>query len=394
MIVGVPKETCDGESRVAITPMAVAALVKNKLEVLIENGAGVSAGFEDTAYAAKGARLVSRRDVLSSADILLQVRTSPPEDDHDYAHVKSDCLLIGFCDPLGSPGKIAEIAGKGVSLISMELIPRITRAQAMDALSSQANLAGYKAVIMAAATSPRIFPMMMTAAGTIHAAKVFVVGAGVAGLQAIATARRLGAVVSAFDVRAAVKEQVQSVGAKFVELPLETGDAQDKGGYAKAQSAETQLKQAALMAKVIADSDVIVTTAAVPGKPAPKLIAASAVERMQSGSVIVDLAAERGGNCELTVPGQTIVHKGVTIIGHTNVPATVPYHASTMYANNLVKLIALLVDKEGNLKLDLTDEVIAGCLADAQRIGGSSTESANCCLQKRLTTGKQANHKP
>jgi NAD(P) transhydrogenase subunit alpha len=182
-------------------------------------------------------------------------------------------------------------------------------------------------------------------------------------LQAIATARRLGAVVSAFDVRAAVKEQVQSVGAKFVELPLETGDAQDKGGYAKAQSAETQLKQAALMAKVIADSDVIVTTAAVPGKPAPKLIAASAVERMQSGSVIVDLAAERGGNCELTVPGQTIVHKGVTIIGHTNVPATVPYHASAMYANNLVKLIALLVDKEGNLKLDLTDEVVAGCLA-------------------------------
>jgi NAD(P) transhydrogenase subunit alpha len=233
----------------------------------------------------------------------------------------------------------------------------------MDALSSQANIAGYKSVIMAADASPRIFPMMMTAAGTIASAKVFVVGVGVAGLQAIATAKRLGGVVSAFDVRAAVKEQVQSVGAKFVELPLETGDASDKGGYAKAQSAETQQKQAALMAKVVAESDVVITTAAVPGRPAPKLITAAAVERMQPGSVIVDLAAERGGNCELTVPGKTIVHSGVTIIGHTNVPATVPYHASAMYANNLVKLVALLVDKEANLKLDVSDDVIAGCLA-------------------------------
>jgi NAD(P) transhydrogenase subunit alpha len=257
---------------------------------------------------------------------------------------------------------VADIAARGVSLISIELIPRITRAQAMDALSSQANLAGYKAVIMAAGACPRVFPMMMTAAGTISPAKVFVIGAGVAGLQAIATAKRLGAVVSAFDVRPAVKEQVQSVGAKFIELPLETGDVQDKGGYAKAISEEQQRKQAALMAKVIAESDVIVTTAAVPGKPAPKLISAEAVQRMQPGSVIVDLAAERGGNCELTVPGETIVRRGVKIIGHLNVAATVPYHASTMYANNLVKLIALLVDKDAKLNLDLSDEVIAGCL--------------------------------
>jgi H+-translocating NAD(P) transhydrogenase subunit alpha len=363
MIVGIPKETAADETRVAITAAATALLIKNKLEVLIESGAGSAAGFEDAAYAAKGAKLADRRTVLASADILLQVRTSTPQQQDDYASLKPNCVLIGFCDPLGSPKDIAAIAAKGVSLIAMELIPRITRAQAMDALSSQASLAGYKAVIMAADTCPRVFPMMMTAAGTIAPAKVFVIGAGVAGLQAIATAKRLGAVVSGFDVRPAVKEQVQSVGAKFVELPLETGDVQDKGGYAKAISQDLQRKQAALMAKVIAESDVVITTAAVPGKPAPKLIFAAAVERMQPGSVIIDLAAERGGNCELTVPGKTIVHHGVTIIGHLNLAATVPYHASSMYANNLVKLVALLVDKEAKLKLDVTDEVIAGCLA-------------------------------
>jgi H+-translocating NAD(P) transhydrogenase subunit alpha len=363
MIVAIPKETAAGETRVAITPAATAVLIKNKLEVLIESGAGLAAGFEDAAYAAKGAKLTDRRTLLAAADILLQVRTSPSNQQDDYSPLKPNCLLIGFCDPLGNPGDIAAIAAAGVSLISMELIPRITRAQAMDALSSQANLAGYKAVIMAADACPRILPMMMTAAGTIPPAKVFVIGAGVAGLQAIATAKRLGAVVSGFDVRPAVKEQVQSVGAKFIELPLETGDVQDKGGYAKSISQDLQKKQAALMAKVIAESDIVVTTAAVPGKPSPKLIFAPAVERMQPGSVIVDLAAERGGNCELTVPGETIVHHGVTIIGHLNLATTVPYHASAMYANNLVKLVALLVDKEGKRKLDLADDVIAGCLA-------------------------------
>ncbi len=320
---------------------------------------------EDSAYSAKGAKVVSRAEVFAAADILLQVKTSSAQDT-DFANLKNNCLLIGFCDPLGAPQAVAALAHQGVSLISMELIPRITRAQAMDALSSQANIAGYKAVIMAAEVLPKIFPMMMTAAGTLQAARVFVIGAGVAGLQAIATARRLGAVVSAFDVRAAVKEQVQSVGAKFVELPLETGDAQDKGGYARELTEEQKIKQRELMAKVIAESDVVITTALVPGKPAPKLIPASAVEKMQPGSVIVDLAAERGGNCELTVPDKTIVQHGVTIIGHTNIPATVPLHSSNMYANNLAKLLALLINKEGELKIDTADEVVAGCLVAHQ----------------------------
>ncbi len=257
---------------------------------------------------------------------------------------------------------MASVAPTGISLISMELIPRITRAQAMDALSSQANIAGYKAAIMAAEALPKIFPMLMTAAGTLQAARVFVIGAGVAGLQAISTARRLGAVVSGFDVRAAVKEQVQSVGAKFIELPLETGDLQDKGGYAKTLTPEQQRKQMDLLARVVTESDVVITTAAVPGKPAPRLISAATVEKMQRGSVIVDLAAERGGNCELTLPGQTVIRHGVTIIGHTNIPATVPLHSSNMYANNLAKLLAILINKEGALAIDTADEVIAGCL--------------------------------
>ena len=363
MIVGVPKETVAGETRVALTPQSLAALLKSKAEVLIEAGAGTAAGLEDSAFAAKGAKIVSRAEVFRQADVVLQVRTSSATGG-DAAALKSGALLIGFCDPLGDPQGCAALAGKGVSLISMELIPRSTRAQAMDALSSQANIAGYKAVVLAASTLPKIFPMMMTAAGTLQAAKVFVIGAGVAGLQAIATAKRLGAVVSAFDVRAAVKEQVQSVGAKFVELPVETADG--AGGYAKEQSAEQQRKQAELMAKVVAESDVVITTALVPGKPAPKLIPASAVAKMQPGSVIVDLAAERGGNCELTVPGQSVVKHGVTIIGHPNLPATVPLHASNMYANNLVKLLVLMITKEGTLKIDTADDVIAGCLVAHQ----------------------------
>jgi len=366
MIAGIPKELSKGETRVSITPATAALLVKSKLTVVVESGAGAAAGFDDAAYLAKGAQIASRREVLSTADILLQVRSTLSGDAVDFAAIKPDCLLIGFCDPLSSAQEIAATAQKGVSLISMELIPRITRAQSMDALSSQANLAGYKAVIMAAEALPKIFPMLMTAAGTLQPARVFVIGAGVAGLQAIATGRRLGGVVSAFDVRAAVKEQVQSVGARFIELPVETGDMQDKGGYAKAQSADQQRKQADLMAKVVADSDVVITTALIPGQPAPKLIPASAVEKMQAGSVIVDLAAERGGNCELTEPGRTVVKHGVTIIGHTNLPATVPNHASAMYSNNLAKLLGLLVNKDGVLKIDPADEVIAGCLVTHQ----------------------------
>jgi NAD(P) transhydrogenase subunit alpha len=343
-----------------MTPAAAATLIKSKLEVVVESGLGTAAGFEDSAYAAKGARVASRAEVFSSADILLQVQSTLEPRSADFKLIKPTCLMIGFCDPLGTPRGVAEVASAGVSLLSMELIPRITRAQSMDALSSQANLAGYKAVIMAASASPKIFPMLMTAAGTIQAAKVFVIGAGVAGLQAIATAKRLGGVVSAFDVRPAVKEQVQSVGAKFIELPVDT--AEGSGGYAKEQSAEQQRKQAELMAKVVAESDVVITTAAIPGKPAPKLIPASAVAKMQPGSVIVDLAAERGGNCELTEPGKTVMKHGVTIIGTTNIPATVAQHASQMYATNLVKLLQIMVDKEGKLTINQSDEVIAGSL--------------------------------
>jgi NAD(P) transhydrogenase subunit alpha len=360
MIVAATKESMPGETRVAITPAAAALLAKSKLTVLIESNAGLAAGFTDAAYVDKGAKIVARAEALSQADILLTVHCHLS--DQELGSLKPAALLIGFCDPLSSPQTSVVIAQRGLSLISMELIPRVTRAQSMDALSSQANIAGYKAVILAAESATKIFPLLMTAAGTMQACKVFVIGAGVAGLQAISTARRLGAVVSAIDVRAAVKEQVQSVGARFVELPLEVGDAQDKGGYAKAITEEQQRKQAELMAKVIGESDVVITTALVPGKPAPRLIPASAVERMQPGSVIVDLAAERGGNCELTEPGNTVIRHGVKIIGRTNLPATVPFHASGMYANNLLKLLGVLVDKEGKLKIDAGDEVIAGCL--------------------------------
>jgi NAD(P) transhydrogenase subunit alpha len=356
VIIGVPAETRPGETRVALTPPAVAALRRAKAQVLIESGAGARAGFPDSAYMAEFA---GRADVLADADVLLQVHCDLAADD---GAIRANCLRIGFCDSLSNPQAVAAAAARGQSVIAMEMIPRITRAQAMDALSSQANIAGYKSVIMAADASPRIFPMLMTAAGTIQACRVFVIGAGVAGLQAIATARRLGATVSAFDVRPDVKQQVQSVGAKFVELPLDTNNAQDAGGYAKAQSEEQMKRQADLMAQVVAESDVVITTAAVPGQPAPKLIPAAAVARMSPGSVIVDLAAERGGNCELTEPGKTVVRNGVTIIGHTNVAATAPYHASSMYANNLVKLLALLINKDGILKIDPSDDVIAGCL--------------------------------
>jgi NAD(P) transhydrogenase subunit alpha len=360
MIVGVLKESGDGETRVAITPAAAAQLIKMKVQVQVENGAGKAAGFEDEAFKAKGAAIVDRPTVLGS-DVVLAVKVPEPE---QLAALKPGTLVIGHCDPLASGAAPAKTLAEktSASLIAMELIPRTTRAQSMDALSSQANLAGYKAVILAAEHSPKIFPMLMTAAGTIQAAKVFVIGAGVAGLQAIATAKRLGAVVSAYDVRPAVKEQVQSVGAKFVELPIDTAGAQDAGGYAKEQSAEQQRKQQELMAKVIAESDVVITTALVPGKPAPKLIPATAVAAMQPGSVIVDLASVGGGNCELTEPGKIVSKNGVTIIGLTNIPATVPYHASSMYANNLVKLLGIMVDKEGKLTLNPQDDIVAGSL--------------------------------
>jgi NAD(P) transhydrogenase subunit alpha len=327
--------------------------------VLIETGAGAAAGFPDSAYEAKGATLVSRDDVFRRGTLLLQVRApgaNGVQAEADIARLGPQHTVIGFADPLLAGPLTAAVAARGATTLSMELIPRITRAQSMDALSSMANIAGYKAVVLAADSLPRIFPMMMTAAGTIAAARVFIIGAGVAGLQAIATAKRLGARVEAYDVRPAVKEQIESLGAKFIELPLETTAAEDKGGYATAQDESFYRRQRETMAKVVAQSDVVITTAAIPGRKSPVLVTAAMVASMAPGSVIVDLAAERGGNCEVTVADNTIVVSGVTIHGPTNLPATVPYHASQMYARNLTTLVAHLM-KDGVLHIDHHDEI-------------------------------------
>jgi NAD(P) transhydrogenase subunit alpha len=343
MRVGIPKETFPGETRVALVPAAVPPLVKSGLEVVVESGAGVAAGFPDEMYRTQGAALASRQEVFGTSDIVLQVRAVPAE----ASLLRRGQTVIGFADPLGAPRTIKEIAPSGVNLFSMELMPRITRAQSMDALSSMATIAGYKGVLLAATTLPRMFPMLMTAAGTVSPARVFIMGAGVAGLQAISTARRLGAKVEAYDVRPAVKEQVQSLGAKFVELPLESADAEDKGGYAKAQDESFYKRQREMMLKVVAASDVVITTALIPGKPAPILLTTEMVEAMAPGSVIVDLAAERGGNCELTKPDQMVTHKGVTILGPSNPAALVPYHASQMYSKNITTFLVHLLGKDG-----------------------------------------------
>jgi NAD(P) transhydrogenase subunit alpha len=357
MRIGVPRETFPGENRVALIPTAAAALKKTGLEVVVEQDAGAAAGFTTAAYEQAGASVAPRATVYSTADILLQVRAVPAEP----SRLRRGQAVIGFADPLGAPEAIRTLADAGVTAFSMELMPRITRAQSMDALSSMATIAGYKGVLMGADHLPRMFPMLMTAAGTLTAARVFVVGAGVAGLQAIATAKRLGARVEAYDVRPAVKEQVQSMGARFVEMALETADAEDKGGYAKAQDESFYRRQREMMLKVVAGSDVVVTTALIPGKKAPILITEEMVDGMAPGSVVVDLAAERGGNCELTRPDQVVVHKGVTILGPSNPPALVPYHASQMYSKNITTFLTHLLGKEGAkkpaLELDLTDEI-------------------------------------
>jgi NAD(P) transhydrogenase subunit alpha len=357
MRVGVPREITQGEARVAVVPAGVATLVKSGLQVAVEQGAGTAAGFPDDGYRAQGAELLSRAEVFRTSDILLQVRAIPAE----RALLRPNQAVIGFADPLGAPVAVHEIAATGISLFSMELMPRITRAQSMDALSSMATVAGYKGVLLAASTLPRMFPMLMTAAGTISPARVFIVGAGVAGLQAIASARRLGARVEAYDVRPAVKEQVQSLGARFVELPLESADAEDKGGYAKAQDESFYRRQREMMLKVVAASDVVITTALIPGKRAPILVTAEMVEAMQPGSVVVDLAAERGGNCELTRPDETVVHRGVTILGPSNPAALVPYHASQMYSKNIITFLQHLLGKDGAtrpaLTVNLDDEI-------------------------------------
>jgi NAD(P) transhydrogenase subunit alpha len=356
MQVGIPRETHPGETRVAVIPAGIPALTKAGLQVAVESGAGSAAGFVDSAYEAQGARVQPRAEVLRTSDILLTVRAPGPEPGLRAGHV-----VIGFADPLGAPRAVQDAAAAGLTLFSMELMPRITRAQSMDALSSMATIAGYKGVLLAADTLPRMFPMLMTAAGTVSPARVFIVGAGVAGLQAIASARRLGAKVEAYDVRPAVKEQVQSLGAKFVELPLESADAEDKGGYAKAQDEAFYRRQREMMLKVVAASDVVITTALIPGKRAPVLLTTEMVEAMQPGSVVVDLAAERGGNCELTRADERVVHKGVTIIGPSNPAAMVPYHASQMYSRNIITFLLHLLGKEGakaaSLPIDQGDEI-------------------------------------
>jgi NAD(P) transhydrogenase subunit alpha len=365
MIVGVLRESYPGERRVALVPTVIPHLAKAGLEVVIEAGAGVQAGFPDAEYAARGAKILTdRAEVFRAADIVVQVLCYGSNDQTGKADVpflRRGQVLIGFLRPLGSLETIREIAATGVTSFSIEFMPRSTRAQSMDALSSMGTICGYKAVLIAAGELPKIFPMLTTAAGTITPARVLIIGAGVAGLQAIATARRLGAVVSAYDLRPAAKEQVQSLGGRFVELPIEAKDAQDAGGYAKAQDEDFYRRQRELLGKVVANNDVVITAAVVPGKKSPVLVTREMVAGMAPGSVIVDLAAERGGNCEFTQAGKVIVEHGVTIVGLFNLATAVPYHASQMYAKNITAFLAYMV-KEGKLQLNLEDEIIQSTL--------------------------------
>jgi proton-translocating NAD(P)+ transhydrogenase subunit alpha len=365
MIVGVPRESYPGERRVALVPTVIPHLAKAGLEVVIEAGAGVGAGFPDADYSAKGAKILTdRAEVFRAADIVVQVLCYGSNDQTGKADVpflRRGQVLIGFLRPLGSLETIREVAATGVTSFSIEFMPRSTRAQSMDALSSMGTICGYKAVLIAAGELPKIFPMLTTAAGTITPARVLVIGAGVAGLQAIATARRLGAVVSAYDLRPAAKEQVQSLGGRFVELPIEAKDAQDAGGYARAQDEDFYRRQRELLGKVVAENDVVITAAVVPGKKSPVLVTRDMVAGMAPGSVIVDLAAERGGNCELTKAGEIIVERSVTIVGLFNLATAVPYHASQMYAKNITAFLVYMV-KEGKLQLNLEDEIIQSTL--------------------------------
>ena len=361
MIIGVPRESYPGERRVSLVPMVLPTLAKAGFEVLVEAGAGVDAGYPDNHFMEKGARVVSTRaEVFAGADIIVQVLCYGSNDINgrdDLPLLRKGQVLVGFLRPFGSLEVIQEIARAGVTSFSVELIPRTTRAQSMDALSSMGTICGYKAVLVSAETLPRIFPMLTTAAGTITPARVLVIGAGVAGLQAIATARRLGAVASAYDLRPAAKEQVQSLGGRFIELPLEAKDAQDARGYGTAQDESFYQRQRELLGRVIHDSDVVITAAVIPGKKSPVLVTEEMVKGMAPGSVIFDLAAERGGNCELTHTGQTIVRHGVTIIGAINLASGVPYHASQMYARNITAFLSHLFN-EGKLRMDLDDEIL------------------------------------
>lgn len=358
MIVGIPKESYPGERRVALVPKVLPSLIKAGFEVIIEAGAGLEAGYTDTQYVEQGAKVVpDRAAVFGNAQIVVQVLCPGANDltgKGDLALLRKEQVLIGFLRPLGSAEAVQQVAGTGVTSFAVELMPRTTRAQSMDALSSMATISGYKAVLMAADALPRIFPMLTTAAGTITPARVLIIGAGVAGLQAIATARRLGAVVSAYDMRPAAKEQVQSLGGRFVELPIEAKDAQDARGYGRAQDETFYRQQRELLGKVVAESDIVITTAVIPGKKAPVLITEDMVKSMAPGSVVFDLAAERGGNCEITKAGETIVQHGVSIIGPVNLASGVPYHASQMYAKNIATFLLHLV-KDGKLRLNDAD---------------------------------------
>lgn len=361
MIVGVPRESYPGERRVGLVPVVVPLLVKAGFEVVIESGAGMQAGYPDAQYVEKGAKILpDRAAVFGAADIVVQVLCYGSNDatgEADLPLMRPDQALIGFLRPLGSLEMLHRLAATGITSFAIELIPRTTRAQSMDALSSMGTVCGYKAVLIAAETLPRFFPMLTTAAGTITPARVFVIGAGVAGLQAISTARRLGAVALAYDLRPAAKEQVQSLGGRFVELPIEAKDAQDARGYGTQQDESFYQRQRELLGRVVGESDVVITAAVIPGKKPPVLVTAQMVEGMAPGSVILDLAAERGGNCELTRPGETVVEHGVTIIGRINVSSGVPYHASQMYARNVTAFLLHMV-KDGKLRLDLDDEII------------------------------------
>jgi H+-translocating NAD(P) transhydrogenase subunit alpha len=363
MKIAVPQETFPGERRVALVPASLGQLQKLGAEVVVESGAGREAGFPDETYQAAGAAILSDRDQLfRDADIICQVRAAvanPQFAQADLDRLHSADVLVAQCDPLSDPQAMVAAAEKDAAIFAMELMPRITRAQSMDVLSSMATIAGYKAVLLAANHLPQMFPMLMTAAGTLKPAKVFVLGAGVAGLQAIATSKRLGAVVSAYDVRAEVKEQVESLGGRFVVLELEA--AEGKGGYARQMDEAFYARQREMMLRVVADTDVVITTAAVPGKKAPILLTREMVHAMPPGSVVVDLAAERGGNCELTRPGEEITVNGVTILGPRNLPSDIPRHASQMYSNNLTTFLKLLI-KDGKVVLDMTDECVAGTL--------------------------------
>jgi len=359
-ILGTPRETFPGERRVAVAPRHCEVLRKAGIEVLIERNAGTASGYLDEAYTARGAQIVDRQTVFAQSTLIAQVRTlgaNPITGRDDLALLRPGQALVGFGEPLTAGKEAGDLAATGVSLFAMELMPRITRAQSMDALSSMATIAGYQAVLLAAIELPKMFPMMMTAAGTVAPAKVFVLGAGVAGLQAIATARRLGAVVSAYDVRPVVKEQVESVGGKFIILDVDSKTSEDKGGYAKAMDEAFYRRQRELLTEVIREQDVLITTAAVPGRKAPILVTREMVLAMQPGSVIVDIAAERGGNCEVTRPGETFVEQGVSVLGPLNVPSMVPFHASQMYSANVTSFVKLLF-KDGALNINREDEII------------------------------------